>query len=74
MRKLVPKHLLYGTMAVVVAGVISFSFIISDNNPAEKSTVPVYGHWKNFTMKDGLPSDKAYCVRIDGERVLGWNP
>ena len=70
MRKLVPKHLLYGTMAVVVAGVFSFSFIISDNNPAEKSTVPVYGHWKNFTMKDGLPSDKAYCVRIDGERVL----
>jgi ligand-binding sensor domain-containing protein len=70
MRKLLPKHLLYGTMAVVVAGVFSFSFIISDNNPEEKSTVPVYGHWKNFTMKDGLPSDKAYCVRIDGERVL----
>ena len=32
--------------------------------------MPVYGHWKNFTTKDGLPSDKAYCVRIDGDRVL----
>jgi ligand-binding sensor domain-containing protein len=32
--------------------------------------LPVYGHWRNFTTKDGLPSDKAYCVRIDGERVL----
>ena len=32
--------------------------------------IPVYGHWRNFTTKDGLPSDKAYCVRIDGDRVL----
>lgn len=32
--------------------------------------VPVYGNWKNFTEKDGLPSDKAYTVRIDGDRVL----
>jgi ligand-binding sensor domain-containing protein len=31
--------------------------------------IPVYGKWKNFTTKDGLPSDKAYCVRIDGNRV-----
>ncbi len=31
---------------------------------------PVYGHWKSFTSKDGLPSDKAYTVRIDGDRVL----
>jgi len=32
--------------------------------------IPVYGNWHNFTTKDGLPSDKAYCVRIDGDRVL----
>ncbi len=37
--------------------------------PAE-NTVPVFGHWKNFTTKDGLPSDKVYTVRIDGDRVL----
>jgi ligand-binding sensor domain-containing protein len=37
------------------------------NNVAD--AVPVYGNWKNFTIKDGLPSDKAYCVRIDGDRV-----
>ncbi len=35
-----------------------------------KSSMPVYGHWQNFTSKDGLPGDKAYCVKIDGERVL----
>jgi len=32
--------------------------------------VPVYGNWKNFTTKDGLPSDKAYCVRIIGKQVM----
>jgi ligand-binding sensor domain-containing protein len=32
--------------------------------------MPVYGHWRNFTTKDGLPSDHAYTVRIDGKRVL----
>jgi hypothetical protein len=33
------------------------------------SPMPVYGHWRNFTTKDGLPSDKTYCVRIDGDKV-----
>jgi ligand-binding sensor domain-containing protein len=36
----------------------------------EAKAMPVYGHWRNFTTKDGLPSDKAYTVRIDGDRVL----
>ena len=36
----------------------------------ELPPVPVYGKWRNFTTKDGLPSDKAYCVRIDGDRVF----
>lgn len=33
-------------------------------------TIPLYGNWKNFTTKDGLPSDKVYCVRIDDHRVF----
>ena len=36
----------------------------------DKSSMPIYGNWRNFTSKDGLPGDKTYCVRIDGERVL----
>lgn len=36
----------------------------------ESTAMPVYGHWRTFTTKDGLPSDHAYCVRIDGNRVL----
>ena len=31
--------------------------------------LPVYGNWKTFTTKDGLPSDHTYAVRIDGDRV-----
>jgi ligand-binding sensor domain-containing protein len=36
----------------------------------EARSMPVYGNWRNFTTKDGLPSDKAYTVRIDDNRVL----
>ncbi|MBT3385003.1 MAG: regulator [Prolixibacteraceae bacterium] len=36
----------------------------------EAQQMPVYGNWETFTVKDGLPADKAYCVRIDGDRVL----
>jgi ligand-binding sensor domain-containing protein len=39
--------------------------IVKDAKP-----MPVYGHWRNFTTRDGLPADKAYTVRIDGDRVL----
>ncbi len=35
----------------------------------EAKAMPVYGHWQNFTTKDGLPSDKTYAVKIDGDRV-----
>jgi predicted small secreted protein len=37
---------------------------------AAANGMPVYGNWKNFTTKDGLPSDKVYAVKIDGDRVL----
>jgi ligand-binding sensor domain-containing protein len=36
----------------------------------EAHGMPVYGNWKNFTTADGLPSDKVYSVKIDGNRVL----
>jgi len=39
------------------------------DNKVDGVSMPVYGHWRNFTTKDGLPSDHAYTVRIDGKRV-----
>ena len=35
----------------------------------EDKPMPVYGNWKNFTVKDGLPDNKINAVRIDGDRV-----
>jgi len=29
----------------------------------------VYDTWRNYTTRDGLPSDKAYAVRVAGGRV-----
>jgi len=40
------------------------------SNPEEKSNImPEYGKWVSFTTKDGLPANKIYCVRTDGDRV-----
>ncbi len=36
----------------------------------EAKSMPVYGNWKNFTIKDGLPSDHTYAVRMIGDSVL----
>ena len=36
----------------------------------EAKAMPVYGHWRNFTTKDGLLNDHAYTVRIVGDSVL----
>lgn len=55
----------------------SYPLSITEATPGSSSSViseakamPVYGKWKNFTTKEGLPSDKVYTVRIDGDRVL----
>jgi hypothetical protein len=32
--------------------------------------MPVYGNWKNYTTANGLPANRVYCVKIDGDRVL----
>jgi len=41
-----------------------------DEMKMQASTMPVYGNWRNFTVEDGLPDNKAYTIRIDGDRVL----
>ncbi len=43
---------------------------VNTNLKDNKISMPIYGNWRNFTSKDGLPGDKTYCVKIDGERVL----
>ncbi len=38
--------------------------------PARPEALPyVYTHWKQFTVKDGLPNDHIFAVKVDGPRV-----
>ena len=59
---------------LAMAGILFLG--LSGSSPGEPNAfpeagdMPVFGNWKTFTTKDGLPSDKIYCVRIDGDRVL----
>jgi len=55
---------------------IDKSVLVSKNDfdnassKTETKAMPIYGHWRTFTEKDGLPANKAYSIRIDGNRVL----
>ncbi len=42
----------------------------STKSVKEAHGMPVYGNWKNFTTKNGLPANRVYTVKIDGERVF----
>lgn len=56
----------------LITGTSSFGFTKSGNQTDAKGegNIPIYGNWKNFTVADGLPGNKAYAVRVDGDRVL----
>jgi ligand-binding sensor domain-containing protein len=72
MRKTALKNSLLTAAAVILSGICYVNGQPSVKTGSKDNTaqLPVYGHWRNFTLKDGLPSDKAYSVRIDGDRVL----
>jgi ligand-binding sensor domain-containing protein len=38
--------------------------------PQEKNeSILIYSQWRTFTRRDGLPSDKIHCVKVNGETV-----
>lgn len=39
------------------------------NGGGEEIRPRVYTHWKSYYKEDGLPSDKVFCVVVDGDRV-----
>jgi ligand-binding sensor domain-containing protein len=58
---------------VVQSGDIQLSkneAVASEGKVVDPIPIPLYGHWRTFTTKDGLPTSHAYAVRIDGKRVL----
>ncbi len=59
-----------GKKTAVVTSSSSESEIAGTLSIKEANGMPVYGNWKTFTRKDGLPSDHVYMVRINGKQVL----
>jgi ligand-binding sensor domain-containing protein len=37
--------------------------------PVQAEPLRVYDQWRTYTTHDGLPSDKIFAVRVDGDRV-----
>jgi ligand-binding sensor domain-containing protein len=72
MDKILVKNRLLYIVALILSGICTMNGqpSVKTNVRDDANKMPVYGHWRNFTTKDGLPSDHVYCVRIDGDRVL----
>ncbi len=73
------KYLKFVSIVTLVFGLCFFGFNLRAQHSQSSirvelnediKSMPIYGNWRNFTSKDGLPGDKTYCVRIDGDRVL----
>ncbi len=41
----------------------------TDQKAELSDELPLFREWKNFTVEDGLPSNKISTVRVDGDRV-----
>ena len=52
---------------LLFSGALSVS--LASHKSKEKEAFPIYGDWQTFTTQDGLPNNKVYCVRVDGDRV-----
>ena len=72
MGKILVKNSLLCIVALILSGICTINGqpSVKTNVRDDANKMPVYGHWRNFTTKDGLPSDHVYCVRVDGDRVL----
>ena len=56
---------------MIIAGLLlAISIVLTAAEPEKKSNnMPVWGNWETFTTKNGLPANRVYCVRADGDRV-----
>jgi ligand-binding sensor domain-containing protein len=54
---------------LLLSGLLLSSMALATEPESKAGSIPEYGNWKNFTTKDGLPANKIYAVRADGDRV-----
>jgi ligand-binding sensor domain-containing protein len=41
----------------------------ADDAKSDEVRPRIYTHWESFYKKDGLPSDKAFCIAVDEDKV-----
>ena len=68
----------FSVSGLIISAILLFSFISpnsSETGEEKKSeNMPIYGNWKTYGKKDGLPSDKIFAVRADEDRIwVGTN-
>lgn len=74
--KVAPKHA-FKIVALMIVSLMLFNFsqpaknseTISVEKDKKSTAMPIYGNWKTFGTKDGLPSDKVYSVKVDEDRI-----
>lgn len=79
MKDLIPKRAFNVSILMLlglsITGLFSFNLPTEadESNTSQKDEksegMPIYGNWRSYTKKDGLPSDKIYSVRVDEDRV-----
>jgi hypothetical protein len=62
-----------GKNAMFVVGTLFIAALLGQSidgtSPARQQDIAPYDRWRTFTTNDGLPSDKAFAVRVAGQRV-----
>ncbi len=56
-------------LAHILALTAAAAGLLAAREPATQKLPYIYTHWKQFTMKEGLPNDHVFAVKADGPRV-----
>jgi ligand-binding sensor domain-containing protein len=57
------------TLAFLLLAALAAPLVADEAKPGAVKLPYVYTNWKQFTVKDGLPNDHIFAVRVDGPRV-----
>ena len=49
--------------------VLSAVVLLAASASAWAQKPPLYTRWENFTVENGMPDDKIFCVAVDGARI-----
>jgi ligand-binding sensor domain-containing protein len=59
MKRIQPaRRMIWAAALLLAAAAVTFA-----QNP------PLYTRWENFTVENGMPDEKVFCVTVDGDRV-----